>query len=77
LSISREKYLELLDRTGRQIRADKGGAIPASAAPILERLGIRDAKLMQSLFRSATRDSQRQLVHLCLGSSQNHFWTFA
>jgi hypothetical protein len=66
-----------LDRTGRQIRADKGGAIPASAAPILERLGIRDAKLMQRLFRSATRDSRRQLVHLCLGSSQNHFWTFA
>ena len=46
VSISLEKYLELLDWTGRQIRADKKGAIPATLAPILERLGIRAAKLV-------------------------------
>ena len=40
LSLSLEKYLELLDWTGRQIRSDKRGAIPASLAPILDRLGI-------------------------------------
>jgi hypothetical protein len=40
LSISLEDYLQLLDWTGRQVRSDKRGAIPASLAPILERLGI-------------------------------------
>jgi hypothetical protein len=33
-------YLQLLDWTGRQLRADKRGAIPAGLAPILERLQI-------------------------------------
>lgn len=41
LPISVEKYLELLDWTGRQVRADKPGAIPESLAPILDRLGIK------------------------------------
>ena len=31
-------YLQLLDWTGRQFRADKRGAIPSELAPILERL---------------------------------------
>ncbi|HUG68025.1 MAG TPA: hypothetical protein VMM76_09745 [Pirellulaceae bacterium] len=33
-------YLQLLEWTGRQLRADKRGAIPASLAPIFERLGL-------------------------------------
>ena len=33
-------YMELLDWTARQSRPDKGGATPASAAPIFKRLGI-------------------------------------
>lgn len=41
LSLTLEPYLELLDCTGRQIRSDKRGAIPAHLAPILERLKIR------------------------------------
>jgi hypothetical protein len=36
------KYLQMLDWTGRQLRADKRGAIPADLAPIAERLGIRE-----------------------------------
>ena len=40
LTMSVLRYLELLDWTGRQIRADKRGAIPSSVAPILQRLGI-------------------------------------
>ena len=35
-------YLELLDWTGRAIRADKTGAIPSELQPILTRLGVED-----------------------------------
>ena len=38
------EYLNLLDWTGRQLRADKRGAIPAELAPILERLHIGGAE---------------------------------
>ncbi len=34
------EYLNLLDWTGRQLRADKRGAIPQELAPILDRLHI-------------------------------------
>src|SRR6516162_8445937 len=40
LPMSFGEYVELLDWTGRQLRADKRGAIPADLAPILERLHI-------------------------------------
>jgi len=43
LPITLDDYLELLDATGRMVRDDKPGAIPAKLAPILERLGIRPA----------------------------------
>jgi hypothetical protein len=35
-----DEYLKLLDWTGRQVRLDKRGAIPADLAPILDRLQI-------------------------------------
>jgi hypothetical protein len=35
-----DDYLQLLDWTGRQLRRDKSGAIPARLAPILERLHV-------------------------------------
>jgi hypothetical protein len=38
LSMTLDQYLRLLDWTGRQIRKDKVGVIPAECAPILERL---------------------------------------
>ena len=51
LAISLEKYLELLDWTGRQIRSPSQGSIPASLAPILERLGIRAEHWTESVRR--------------------------
>jgi hypothetical protein len=39
LSMSVDDYLRVLDWTGRQIRGEKHGAIPADLAPILERIG--------------------------------------
>jgi hypothetical protein len=40
LSLSFAEYLSLLDWTGREIRSDKRGSIPADLAPIFERLHI-------------------------------------
>ena len=40
LPIQLDKYLSLLDWTGRQLRAASQGAIPTQLVPILERLGI-------------------------------------
>jgi len=50
-AVSLDEYLTLVDETGRIVRGDKRGAIPANLAPILERLHINlDAWL--SLMRS-------------------------
>jgi hypothetical protein len=40
LPIQVEHYVMLLDWTGRELRADKRGAIPDHLAPIMERLGL-------------------------------------
>jgi hypothetical protein len=40
LEMSLDEYLRLLDWSGREIRSDKRGAIPADLAPILERLEL-------------------------------------
>jgi REP element-mobilizing transposase RayT len=40
LSISLTDYLQLLDWTGRAIRTDRRGSIPAQLAPILTRIGV-------------------------------------
>ena len=37
-------YLLLIDETGRQLRADKPGAIPLDCEPILTRVGLAQAK---------------------------------
>ena len=41
LTLKLDEYLSLLDWTGRQVRADKHGAIPSDLAPILDRLKIQ------------------------------------
>jgi len=38
--VAEATYLDLLDWTGRQLRADKSGAIPRHIAPVLDRLQI-------------------------------------
>jgi len=43
------EYLQLLDWTGRQIRADKRGAIPASVPGILERLELSEETWLNSV----------------------------
>ena len=40
LGMSEERYLRLVDWTGRRLREDKAGAIPADLAPVLERLEL-------------------------------------
>ena len=40
LAMTFAEYLQLLDWTGREIRADKRGALPDGIAPILERLSV-------------------------------------
>src|SRR5271170_7838045 len=40
LPIDTQKYVMLLDWTGREIRENKCGAIPDNLAPILDRLGV-------------------------------------
>ncbi|MGH6796503.1 MAG: hypothetical protein ACREDH_15205 [Methylocella sp.] len=40
LPMTLDEYLELLDWTGRAVRSDKRGAIPANLLPILQRLRV-------------------------------------
>jgi REP element-mobilizing transposase RayT len=40
LDISEKEYIELVDRTGRMIRADKPGYIDPDLPPILSRIGV-------------------------------------
>jgi REP element-mobilizing transposase RayT len=71
LPIELEKYLSLLDWTGRQLRADQQGVIPSHFAPILERLGINVEGWIQTVqyfgrwFKRAAgrRDSLAELAH--------------
>jgi hypothetical protein len=59
LAICLEKYLELLDWTGRQVDSPHQGAIPASLEPILTRLGIRAEHWLESV-----RGFDRQFGHV-------------
>ena len=49
LSMTLDEYLQLADWSGRQLRANKRGAIPANLAPILKRLGIEGEELLNTL----------------------------
>ena len=50
-AVTLDEYLTLVDETGRIVRSDKRGAIPANLAPILDRLSI-DLAAWLSLMRS-------------------------
>jgi len=58
IPVLRKDYLELVDWTGRAIRADKKSAIPENAPPILQRLGlneknwVKNVKHFESRFKS-------------------------
>ncbi|MCY2963427.1 MAG: hypothetical protein NT069_07200 [Planctomycetota bacterium] len=49
LEMSFAAYLELLEWSSRQWRADKRGAIPSNLPPVFERLGIPDSGWMELL----------------------------
>ena len=49
LPIEVEHYIVLLDWTGRELRADKRGAIPDHLAPILDRLGLNRANWIDTV----------------------------
>jgi hypothetical protein len=49
LPMTVEQYLRLLDWTGREVRGDKRGVIPADLVPILERLGLDSERLVETL----------------------------
>lgn len=44
-------YVQLLDRTGRQLRGEPCGAIPDHLPPILDRLGIGENQLAEAVTR--------------------------
>jgi hypothetical protein len=49
LSMKLDEYLQLLDWAGRELRANKRGAIPAHLAPIIQRLGVEGDELLDTL----------------------------
>ena len=49
LPITVEQYVMLLDWTGRELRADKRGAIPDHLAPIIERLGLNRSNWVETV----------------------------
>jgi hypothetical protein len=49
LPIEVEHYVMLLDRTGRELCADKRAAIPDHLAPIVERLGLNRSNWVETV----------------------------
>ncbi len=56
------QYLELLDRTGRQLRPGKRGSIPKSAPPILDRLNLSAELWLQAVEQFAKRRSANRIT---------------
>ncbi|HVJ81802.1 MAG TPA: hypothetical protein VNC50_12115, partial [Planctomycetia bacterium] len=74
LSLDLADYLKLLDWTGRRLRSDKRGVIPANLAPILARLEIRtDAWLdLVRRFGAIFKRSAGNPAHLRDYADQRH-----
>jgi hypothetical protein len=51
MSISEEQYFDLVDKSGREIRAGKRGCINPDLAPILLRIGARPEAFLDTLSR--------------------------
>ena len=64
LPLELDKYLELLDASGRLVRSDKPGSIPINLEPILDRLSIR-----KSLWRGLITKYDEWFGH-CVGTSE-------
>jgi hypothetical protein len=78
LPIQVEHYVMLLDWTGRELRADKRGAIPDHLAPIVERLGLNRSNWAETvrgfgrLFKQAAGRSS-SLVDAAASRSRHWF----
>ena len=53
LNMSLDAYLTIVDTAGRAVQAGKRGFISAELRPILERLGVDEARLLRSLADTA------------------------
>ena len=51
MSISEEQYFDLVDRSGRELRAGKRGSINPDLAPILLRIGAKPEAWMDTITR--------------------------
>jgi hypothetical protein len=65
ISISEEQYFDLVDRSGREIRAGKRGSINPDLAPILLRIGVKP----ESWINTVTKFGERFCV--AVGSHSN------
>ena len=78
LPIQVEHYVMLLDWTGRELRADKRGAIPDHLAPMMERLGLNRLNWVETvrgfgrMFKQAAGRS-RSLVDAAARRSRRWF----
>ena len=78
LPIQDEHYVMLLDWTGRELRADRRGAIPDQLASIIERLGLNQSNWVETvrgfgrLFKQAAGRS-RSLVDAAARRSRRWF----
>lgn len=72
-----DEYLELLDWTGRQVRSDQRGAIPAGLRPIVDRLQINALAWIDTIERfgrSFRRAVGRVSSLTALASSRGRCW---
>ena len=74
LPIEVEHYVIVLDRTGRELRAEKRGPIPDHLAPIVERLGLNRSNWVETvrgfgrLFKQAAGRSSSVVGHAARGA---------
>jgi hypothetical protein len=62
MSISEEQYFDLVDKSGREIRAGKRGSINPDLAPILSRIGARQDAFIDTVSRFG------EIFHIAAGT---------